>query len=58
MYVVQQHGEWSGRHDVLDLDFEAETEAEARKIIAEEIPSGVIYILYGPDDELIEEGTA
>lgn len=44
-YTIQQHGEWSGRHDVLDLDFEADTRAEALEIIRTEIPKGVIYVL-------------
>lgn len=54
MYEVQQHGEWSGRDDVLDLDYEAETLEEAREIIRTEIPKGVIYVLTGPDVQ--EEG--
>lgn len=52
-YTIQQHGEWSGRDDVLDLDFEADTLAEAHKIIREEIPAGVIYILI--DEETGEQ---
>ena len=30
-FLIQQHGEWSGREDVLDLDFEAETWDEVRE---------------------------
>lgn len=57
-YTVQQHGEWSGREDVLDLDFEAETLEEAWKIVAEEIPSGVIYLIIRESDgRVVEEGT-
>lgn len=55
-FLIQQHGEWSGMPDVLDLDYEADTEEEARKIIQEEIPSGCIYLVYD-DDVLVEEAT-
>lgn len=60
-YLVQQHGEWSEMSDVLDLDFEADTLEEARRIITDEIPKGCVYLLYrsdGDSDTLIEEGTA
>lgn len=57
-WVVQVHGEWSGlpEYDWMDIDFECETENEARKMIETEIPRGVPYILYDPYDNLIEEG--
>jgi hypothetical protein len=55
-YIVQVHGEWSGRDDVIDQDFEAATIEEARAIIREEVPEGVIYVLQTTDGRTIEEG--
>lgn len=56
-FTVQQHGEWSGMPDVLDMDFEAETWEEVQKIVREEIPSGCIYQVLGADYGIIHEGT-
>jgi hypothetical protein len=57
-YIVQVHGEWSGlpEYQWMDIDFECDTLKEARELINKEVPKGVPYILYGPDETYIEEG--
>lgn len=57
-WLIQVHGEWSGlpEYDWMDIDFEAETEREARIIINNEVPEGVPYLLYDPYNRLVEEG--
>lgn len=55
-YLIQVHGEWSGipEYEWMDIDFELETWAEVEKIVKEEIPNNVPYIIYD-GDTLIEE---
>lgn len=58
-YIVQQHGEWSEMHDVLDMDFEADTLDDAYRIVAEEIPTGCIYLIIDEETgRVVEESTA
>lgn len=58
-YLVQVHGEWSGipEYDWMDVDYEVNTLEDAWRIVKAEVPRGVPYMIYDPDDRLIEEGT-
>lgn len=55
-YTVQQQGEWAGG-DALDLDYEAETLAQAHAIVRDEIPAGIPYLILDENYRVVEEGT-
>ena len=57
-YTVQQHGEWS-ETDAMDIDFEADTWEDVERIIRDEIPPGVIYLVIdNVNQRVYDEGIA